>query len=50
MKKDKTSMATSTDEFERRFDDGEDVHDMLDMSKARIIHHGETWSSQSSLE
>jgi predicted DNA binding CopG/RHH family protein len=40
MKKDKEMMAKSTEEFERRFDDGEDVHDMVDMSKARIIHHG----------
>lgn len=40
MKKDKEMMAKSTEEFERRFDDGEDIHDMLDMSKARIIHHG----------
>ena len=36
MKKNNRSMAKSTEEFDRRFDDGEDVHDLLDMSKATI--------------
>ena len=33
-------MAKSTEEFDRRFDDGEDIHDLIDMSKAEIIRHG----------
>ena len=33
-------IAKSTEEFDRRFDDGEDIHDLIDMSKARIIRHG----------
>ncbi len=32
--------ANSTEEFDRRFDDGEDIHDLIDMSKARVIRHG----------
>jgi hypothetical protein len=32
--------AKSTEEFDRRFDDGEDLHDLIDMSKAKIIRHG----------
>ncbi|MBW1796322.1 MAG: hypothetical protein JRJ38_18210 [Deltaproteobacteria bacterium] len=27
----------STEEFDRQFDDGEDVHDLIDMSKSKII-------------
>jgi len=27
-------------EFDRRFDEGEDIHDMVDLSKARITHPG----------
>ena len=38
MKK-KTSAKTS-EEFDRRFDAGEDIHDLLDMSKATVIRHG----------
>jgi len=33
-------IAKNTKEFDRRFDDGEDIHDLIDMSKARIIRHG----------
>ena len=33
-------IAKSTEEFDRRFDDGEDIHDLIDISKARIIRHG----------
>ena len=29
---DKKKMAKSTEEFDRRFDEGEDIHDLLDMS------------------
>ena len=39
MKKDNI-MAKGTEEFDRRFDDGEDIHDMIDMSKAKVIRHG----------
>ena len=33
-------IAQSTEEFDRRFDDGEDIHDLVDMAKAKIIRHG----------
>jgi hypothetical protein len=36
----KKKIAKSAEEFDRRFDDGEDIHDLIDMSKARIIRHG----------
>ena len=36
----KKKMASSTEEFDRRFDDGEDIHDLIDTSRARIIRHG----------
>ena len=32
--------ANSTEEFDRRFDDGEDIHDLIDMSKAKIVRLG----------
>ena len=32
--------AKSVDEFDRRFDEGEDIHDLVDMTKAKIIRHG----------
>jgi predicted DNA binding CopG/RHH family protein len=32
-------MAIGSAEFDRRFDSGEDIHDLLDMSKATFIHH-----------
>ena len=32
--------AKSTEEFDRRFDDGEDIHDLIDMTKTKIIRHG----------
>jgi hypothetical protein len=35
----KKKIAKSTEEFDRRFDEGEDIHDLIDMSKARIIRH-----------
>ena len=31
--------AKSTEEFDRRFDEGEDVHDLIDITKATIIRH-----------
>ena len=33
-------LVKSTEEFDQRFDDGEDIHDLIDMSKARVIRHG----------
>jgi hypothetical protein len=35
-----TKFAKSTEEFDRRFDDGEDIHDLIDITKAKIIRHG----------
>ena len=32
--------AKNTEEFDRRFDEGEDIHDLVDMTKAKIIRHG----------
>ena len=36
----KKNLAKSTEEFDRRFDDGEDIHDLIDMSNARVTSHG----------
>ena len=36
----KTKLAKDTVEFDRRFDNGEDVHDLINMRNARIIRHG----------
>jgi len=36
----KKKLANTTDEFDRRFDDSEDIHDLIDMSKARISRPG----------
>jgi hypothetical protein len=33
-------LAKNTEEFDRRFDDGEDIHDLIDMRNAKIIRHG----------
>jgi len=33
-------LATSSAEFDRRFDSGEDIHDLIDMSKATVIRQG----------
>ena len=32
--------AQSAEEFDRRFDEGEDIHDLIDITKATIIRHG----------
>ena len=32
--------AKSSEEFDRRFDEGEDIHDLVDMAKTKIIRHG----------
>jgi hypothetical protein len=36
----KAKIAKNTEEFDRRFDNGEDIHDLIDMNKSRIIRHG----------
>ena len=36
----KKKLAHTTDEFDRRFDNGEDIHDLIDTSKARITRPG----------
>ena len=36
----KKKIAKTAQEFDRRFDDGEDIHNIIDMSKARVIRHG----------
>ncbi|OGW53425.1 MAG: CopG family transcriptional regulator [Nitrospirae bacterium RBG_13_43_8] len=36
----KKILAKSTKEFDRRFDEGEDIHNLIDMSEATVIHHG----------
>lgn len=33
--------AKKTEEFDNRFDQGEDIHDLLDMSQARISRPGQ---------
>jgi hypothetical protein len=36
----KSKAAKSSAEFDRRFDDGEDIHDLMDMSQATVIKQG----------
>lgn len=36
----KKELAKSTKEFDRRFDAGEDIHDLIDVSSATIIRPG----------
>ena len=36
----KRKIAKTAEEFDRRFDEGEDIHDLIDISKAKIIRHG----------
>jgi hypothetical protein len=36
----KAKLAKNTEEFDRRFDNGEDIHDLIDMNKSKIIRHG----------
>jgi len=33
----KKKLAKSAEEFDRRFDEGEDVHDLMDMKQANIL-------------
>ena len=32
-------LAKNSKEFDRRFDSGEDIHDIIDMSRATVIRH-----------
>jgi hypothetical protein len=34
------SLAKNASELDRRFDSGEDIHDLIDISKATVIRHG----------
>ena len=36
----KERLAKSAKEFDRRFAAGEDIHDLIDMEKAKVIHCG----------
>ena len=36
----KKKLAKNTEELDRRFDEGEDVHDLIEMKSAKIIRHG----------
>lgn len=36
----KRGLAKSTREFDRRFDAGEDIHDLIDMDKAKVARYG----------
>ena len=36
----KKRLAISSAEFDRRFDSGEDIHDLIDMSKATVNRQG----------
>jgi hypothetical protein len=33
----KKKIAKTAEEFDRRFDEGEDIHDLIDMNEAKII-------------
>ena len=39
----KKQLAKSADEFDRRFDSGEDIHDLIDMSRAEVISAGKKY-------
>lgn len=36
----KRNLAKNTIEFDKRFDSGEDIHDIIDISQAKVVHHG----------
>ena len=36
----KKGLAKSAKEFDRRFDAGEDINDLIDLPRAKVIHHG----------
>lgn len=35
-------IAQTKTELDQRFDDGEDIYELIDMSKAKVIRHGKT--------
>lgn len=37
----KQKLAKNTREFDKRFDSGEDIHNLIDMSKAKVVRRGE---------
>ncbi|MBT9167229.1 MAG: hypothetical protein DDT19_00554 [Syntrophomonadaceae bacterium] len=42
----KKKLAKSAGEFDRRFDAGEDIHGLIDMSKAKVVRHGKkVWAT-----
>jgi hypothetical protein len=36
----KRNKAKSAEEFDRRFNEGEDIHDLIQISEANIVRHG----------
>jgi len=36
----KKKIAKTTKEFDRRFNEGEDIHDLIDLTAAKTIRHG----------
>lgn len=36
----KNRFVKTADEFDRRFDEGEDIHDLIDVTKTKIVRHG----------
>lgn len=36
----KEGLAKNAREFDQRFDAGEDIHDLIDMEKAKVLRHG----------
>ena len=36
----KNKIAESAQEFDRRFNEGEDIHDLIDISKTSVVRHG----------
>lgn len=36
----KKNLAKTNTEFDQRFDSGEDIHDLIEISHAKVIHHG----------
>ncbi|GAB6057888.1 type II toxin-antitoxin system BrnA family antitoxin [Desulfonatronum parangueonense] len=36
----KSTLATNNEEFDRRFDDGEDIHNLIDFSQAVTVRPG----------
>lgn len=36
----KKRLAKSNVEFDRRFDSGEDIHNLIDISRSKIVRHG----------